>query len=75
VGLFCVKLKGLASVVKLQAEAHEEKKSELLARNNKGIVIGKFRRSAVDGWWYEPGPSDPMELMRKFLNSTQSTLP
>ena len=51
----CVQIKGIPIAVRLKAEEVDDNREngELLAKDARGKVIGKFKLGEIVGWWVE----------------------
>ena len=51
----CVQIKGIPTAVRVKTEHVDENKEygELLAKDARGQVIGKFKIGEIVGWWTE----------------------
>ena len=51
----CVQIKGIETAVRVKAAQAEENREngELLAKNERGQVIGRFKIGEIVGWWTE----------------------
>jgi hypothetical protein len=53
--ILCVQIKGIETAVRVKAEQVDENREngELLAKDARGQVIGKFKIGEIVGWWTE----------------------
>jgi hypothetical protein len=52
----CIQIKANPQVLRLKASSTDEESNQLVAKDDQGKVIGKFRMDEIVGWWMEAEP-------------------